>query len=72
MKKVKGKLFTSFLVLFFVLSFILTFFSCRPMAAVDVEAGKRPTKRIKYISERGLDKNIRKFQQVKLTHLPTP
>lgn len=72
MKRVKGNLFTSFLALFFVLPFILTLFSCRPMAPVDVEAGKRPAKRIKYISERGLDKSIKRFQQVKLAHLPTP
>ena len=68
----RRRLINSFLTEFFILLFVFSLFSCRPMAPVEVEEGKRPVKRIKYISEKGLDKRIEKFRPVKLAHLPTP
>lgn len=67
---IKRKLLSSSLIIFLVLPFVIALSSCRPMTPV--EAGKPPVKRIRYISERGLEKRIRKFQQVKPSHLPTP
>jgi len=68
----RRRLINSFLTEFFILLFVFSLFSCRPMAPVEVEEGKRPVKRIKYTSEKGLDKRIEKFRPVKLAHLPTP
>jgi D-cysteine desulfhydrase len=68
----RRKLINSFLTAFFILPFVFSLFSCRPMAPLEIDEGKRPVKRIKYISEKGLDKRIEKFRHVKLAHLPTP
>ncbi len=57
---------------FFILPFVFSLFSCRPMAPVEVEEGKRPAERVEFISEKELDKRIEKFRHVKLAHLPTP
>jgi D-cysteine desulfhydrase family pyridoxal phosphate-dependent enzyme len=68
----KRKFIKPFLTTFFILLFVFSLFSCRPMAPVEIEEGKPPAKRVKFISERGLDKQIEKFRHVKLAHLPVP
>lgn len=68
----RRRFINSSLTAFFILFFVFSLFSCRPMAPVEVEEGKRPVKRIKFISEKGLDRRIEKFRHVKLAHLPTP
>ena len=68
----KKKFIHSLLIIFFILPFIFSLISCRPVTPVKVEAGKPSVKRVKYISARKLGKRINRFRAVKLAHLPTP
>jgi len=72
MREMKRGLISSFLIIFLILPLFLLLFPSRGEPSVEREEGSHPVKRVKYISEKGLDKRINKFRRVKLAYLPTP
>ena len=72
MKRKMGKRINLRLMIFFILPLIFSAFSCRPLSPVKIEERERLPKKIRYISEKELEKRINTFRSVKLAHLPTP
>ena len=72
MRERKRKLISSFLIIFLIFPVLLLLLSDTIEPSVEGGESKRPSKKIKFISEKGLDKRIKKFRRVSLAHLPTP
>lgn len=72
MTGMKRKLISAFLVVFLIVPFLLLLSASRAESLVEKGERSRPVKKVKYISEKGLEKRIQKFRRVKLAHLPTP
>jgi len=72
MRERKRKLISSFLIIFLIFPALLLLLSDRIEPSAEDGESNLPVKIIKFISEKGLDKRIKKFRRVKLAHLPTP
>lgn len=72
MRVMKIKLISSFLIIFLVFPLLFCLIAKMAEPSMKVEERIKHGKRIKFVSEKGLDKRIKKFRRVNLAHLPTP